>query len=87
MYKMDLALNNLQGLICHKTKPKSNQIKKDEKNCFTVLSLLLQDCFYKIALRDCFYKIAFTRLLYEIAFTRLLLQYCFYKIAFTILFL
>ena len=24
MYKMDLALNNLQGLICHKTQP--NQI-------------------------------------------------------------
>ena len=22
MYKKDLALNNLQGLICHKTKPK-----------------------------------------------------------------
>ena len=21
MYKQDLALNNLQGLICHKTKP------------------------------------------------------------------
>ena len=28
MYKEDLALNNLQGLICHKTQPtKSNQIQ------------------------------------------------------------
>ena len=24
MYKEDLALNNLQKLICHKTKPKPN---------------------------------------------------------------
>ena len=26
MYKEDLALNNLQGLICHKTQP--NHVKK-----------------------------------------------------------
>ena len=29
MYNPDLALNNLQGLICHKTKP--NQKQKDVK--------------------------------------------------------
>ena len=28
MYKEDLALNNLQWLICHKTKP--NQIKPNQ---------------------------------------------------------
>ena len=27
MYKEDLALNNLKGLTCHKTKPNQNQIK------------------------------------------------------------
>ena len=27
MYKEDMALNHLQGLICHKTKP--NQIKSN----------------------------------------------------------
>ena len=27
MYKMDLAINNLQWLICHKTKTKQNQLK------------------------------------------------------------
>ena len=26
MYKEDLPLNNLQGLICHKTHPKPNHI-------------------------------------------------------------
>ena len=26
MYKIDLALNNLQWLICHKTQPKPNHI-------------------------------------------------------------
>ena len=26
MYEEDLALNNLQGLICHKTKTKTNHI-------------------------------------------------------------
>ena len=31
MYKEDLALNNLQGLIYHKTKP--NYIIAYEKNC------------------------------------------------------
>ena len=30
MYKKDLALNNLQWLICHKTKP--NQTKQSELN-------------------------------------------------------
>ena len=25
LHKMDLALNNLQRLICHKTKPNKNQ--------------------------------------------------------------
>ena len=29
MHKEDLALNNLQGLICHKTKP--NQTKYTDK--------------------------------------------------------
>ena len=27
MFKMDLALNKLQGLICHKTKPNQIQTK------------------------------------------------------------
>ena len=34
MYKQDLALNNLQWLICHKTKP--NCTKQEEK---TIVSL------------------------------------------------
>ena len=32
MYKLDLALDNLQGLICHKTKPKYQS--KEKKNVF-----------------------------------------------------
>ena len=34
MYKMDLALNNLQWLISHKTKP--NQIKPLYSNCLKI---------------------------------------------------
>ena len=34
MYKPDLALNNLQWLICHKTKPKNLQEKLENKEIF-----------------------------------------------------
>ena len=30
MYIEDLALNNLQGLICHKTKPKQTSVTEQE---------------------------------------------------------
>ena len=29
MYKKDLVLNDLQGLICHKTKPNTNKLNTD----------------------------------------------------------
>ena len=32
MYKEDLALNNLQWLICHKTQPTKNQASKIKSN-------------------------------------------------------
>ena len=35
MYKEDLALNNLQGLICHKTQPNQQEpslVKNKQKN-------------------------------------------------------
>ena len=35
MYKEDLALNNLQWLICHDTKP--NQTKFAKIDCFSLL--------------------------------------------------
>ena len=31
MYKQDLALNDPQGLICHKTKPKQKTPKRQKK--------------------------------------------------------
>ena len=36
MFKKDLSLNNLQWLICHKTKPKhTRQILLVERQCIT----------------------------------------------------
>ena len=36
MFNEDLTLNDLQGLICHKTKPtKPNQTKPKSLHCFT----------------------------------------------------
>ena len=32
MYKKDLALNNLQGLIYHKTQPTNSYTKNENKN-------------------------------------------------------
>ena len=40
LHKMDLALNNLQGLICHKTQQtKSNLVKCQKQFYFKQLSL------------------------------------------------
>ena len=45
MYKMDLALNNLQLLICYKTKPtqtKQNETRK-QSDVFSVFEILSDD--------------------------------------------
>ena len=41
MYKEDLALNNLQWLICHKTKPLPSQLQRDKTPLTSVLDMTL----------------------------------------------
>ena len=48
MYKKDLALNNLQWSICHKTKP--NQTKKQNKAIFSDNELMQLLLTYRIRL-------------------------------------
>ena len=40
LYKMDLALNNLQRLICHKTQqPKPNHVKLVDKSIYLISNI------------------------------------------------
>ena len=46
MYYQDLALNNLQGLICHETQPTSSGVMANVLNYNIVVSEFdLQSCF------------------------------------------
>ena len=45
MYKKDLVLNNLQWLICHKTKP--NQTKPNENLLFIIYKQLYSFEYFK----------------------------------------
>ena len=52
MYKEDLTLNNLQWLICHKTKPNSNQSVWLLITFLVILTMIPQSPPY-VVIKDC----------------------------------
>ena len=76
MYKEDLALNNLQWLICHKTQPnqtKQNQIVDNAQNTFSfpLNGFSISEKIEKIKIEQYFVSFLHTLLKPEIIWTRI----------------